>query len=153
MTEVRFTNIPAYGEIGVKYMYDKAMTLPGVKKYFPDIVPKSRTIDKQYFYNVFNTLYPDDVAALIKHANDQRYTVENDKIAENSIVMTEDWANQIEELPFVSKQKGRMAHLIKRKSKVSAEWKDRVTYEAHDFLKRQRGNPEYKGKGPINPQS
>ena len=70
MTEVRFTNIPAYGEIGVKYMYDKAMTLPGVKKYFPDVVPKSRTIDKQYFYNVFNTLYPEDVAALIKHAND-----------------------------------------------------------------------------------
>ena len=67
--------------------------------------------------------------------------------------MTEDRANQIEELPFVSKQKSRMAHLLKKKSKVSAERKDRITYEAHDFLKRPRGNPEDNGKGPTNPQS
>ena len=70
MQDVKFTNIPAYGEIGVKYMYDKAMTLPLVNKYFPDKLPKSRQIDKAYFYNVFNTLYPEDVAALIKHANE-----------------------------------------------------------------------------------
>ena len=120
------------------------MTLPKMKNYFPDKVPKSRKIEKQYFYNVFNTLYPDDVAILIKHANDQRYTVENDKIAQNSIVMTEDWANQIEELPFVSKQKGRMAFLLKKKSKIVTERKDRITYNAYEFLKRPRGTNENK---------
>ena len=129
------------------------MTLPRMKSYFPDKVPKSRTIEKQYFYNVFNTLYPDDVAVLIKHANDQRYTVENDKIAENSIVMTEDWANQIEELPFVSKQKGRMAFLLKKKSKIATERKDRITYNAYEFLKRPRGTSENKPSAPTNPQS
>ena len=65
--------------------------------------------------------------------------------------MTEDWANQIEELPFVSKQKGRMAFLMKQKSKVAAERKDRVTYEAHDFLKRPRGISQNDSKGSTNP--
>ena len=113
MQDVKFCNISQYGEIGVKHIYDKAITLPSMKLYFPDKLPKQRTIDKAYFYNVFNTLYPDEVANLIKHANEQRYTVENDKVADNSILMSEEWANQIEELPFISKLKGRMAHLLK----------------------------------------
>ena len=89
---------------------------------------------------MFNTLHPAEVDSLIKHGNDQRYTVQNDQVAENSILMTEEWANQIDELPFVSKQKGRMAHLLKQKSKIGAERKDRVTYTAYDFQKRPRGD-------------
>ena len=73
-------------------MYDKALELPGLKLLMPDKVPKSKTMDREYFYNCFNTLYPEDVAEIIKHANEKRYTVSNDKIAENSIVMTEEWA-------------------------------------------------------------
>ena len=65
MSEVRFTNIPSFSEIGVKYIYDSAMTLPRMKKYFPDKLPKSRTMDKEYFYNVFNTLHPEDVKLLV----------------------------------------------------------------------------------------
>ena len=89
---------------------------------------------------MFNTLHPAEVDSLIKHANDQRYSVQNDQVAENSILMTEEWANQLEELPFVSKQKGRMAHLLKQKSKIGVERKDRVTYTAYDFQKRPRGD-------------
>ena len=93
MQQVRFTNVPAFAEIGVKHIYEKAMKLPGLSDYFPSKMAKGRTIDKVYFYNVFNTIYPDEVAALIKHANSKRYTVENDTVAENSIAMTEEWAN------------------------------------------------------------
>ena len=142
MDQVRFTNVPAFAEIGVKHTYDKAMTLPGLKDYFPSKLARGRTMEKVYFYNVFNTLYPEEVTALIKHANSKRYTVESDTVAENSIVMTEEWANQLEELPFVSKQKGRMSHLLKKKSKIAVERKDRVTYEAFDFLKRARDSQE-----------
>ena len=82
-------------------------------QYFPAHFPKGRVPDREYFWNIMNTLMPEYTASLIKHANEQRYTVENDKVAENSIHMSEEWANQIEELPFISKQKGRMAHLLK----------------------------------------
>ena len=57
--------------------------------------------------------------------------------------MTEEWANALEEMPFVSKQRGRMAHLLKMKSKISTERKDRVTYEALDFLKRPRTDSSF----------
>ena len=79
MADVRFCNVPAFGEIGVKYQYEKALTLPLMKPLFPDKMPKSKAMDRQYFFNCFNTRYPEHVAALIKHANDQRYSVEADK--------------------------------------------------------------------------
>ena len=85
--------MPAFPEIGYKHIYEKAMKLPGLSDYFPSKMAKGRTIDKVYFYNVFNNIYPDEVTALIIHANSKRYTVENDTVAENSIVMTEEWAN------------------------------------------------------------
>ena len=46
MQEVRFTNVPPFGEIGVKHMYQKALTLPRMRLYFPDSLPKSRTMDR-----------------------------------------------------------------------------------------------------------
>ena len=37
-------------------------------------------------------------------------------------------------MAFISKQKGRMSHLLKEKSKISALNKQRVTYDAWDFI-------------------
>ena len=140
MQEVRFTNVPTYQEIAVKNIYDKALLLSGMSELMPVSMPKCRTIDRQYFYNCFNTLYPEEVAALVKQANAKRYTVENEKQVENSIIMTKEQANAGEELPFISKQKGRMSHLLKKKNKLGVERKDRVQYEAYYFLKRPRGS-------------
>jgi len=49
-------------------------------------------------------------------------------------------------MPFVSKEKGRMSHLLKLKSKIGVQRKDRVVYDVFDFEKRIR-NPS------TNPQS
>ena len=35
MSEVRLVNPPAYDEISVTWIYDKALQLPGMKDYFP----------------------------------------------------------------------------------------------------------------------
>jgi hypothetical protein len=43
-------------------------------------------------------------------------------------------------MPFVSKQKGRMAHLLKQKSKVQAQMKPRKSYDVFDFSANQRVN-------------
>ena len=42
MSEVKFVNLPAYDEIGVKALYDKAMEQPNMNKYFPSKYAKSR---------------------------------------------------------------------------------------------------------------
>ena len=59
MKEVRFINVPAYDEISVLRIYDKTVSLVGMADYFPDRYPKGRTCNKEYMYNVFNTLYPE----------------------------------------------------------------------------------------------
>ena len=40
MKNVNFVNVPAFDEIGIKALYDKALELPNMKKYFPDKYPK-----------------------------------------------------------------------------------------------------------------
>ena len=41
-------------------------------------------------------------------------------------------------MPFVSKEKGRMTHLLKLKSKIGVQRKERVVYDVADFQKRPR---------------
>ena len=42
MNQVKFCNPPSYDEIGVKALYDKVISYPEVKIYFPDKYPKGR---------------------------------------------------------------------------------------------------------------
>ena len=44
-----------------------------------------------------------------------------------------------------------MSHLLKKKSKVQVERKDRVTYEAYDFLKRPRNSSNIGKTAGTNP--
>ena len=69
MQDVRFVNPPTYDEISVLRIYDKAIQLPGMIDYFPDSYSKGNQCNKEYFYNVINTLCPEKVQNLIEHAN------------------------------------------------------------------------------------
>lgn len=138
MNEVRFINPPAFDEIGVKNLYDKVVSLPKMDRYFPSKYPKGRQCCRSYMYNVWNTLHPDDVNEVIMYANRQRYDISAEKVKQESIIITDKWMQELEALPFISKQKGRMSALLKQKSKVQAVPKDRVQYEPFDFQKRAR---------------
>ena len=59
MNEVKFCNPPAYDEIGVKALYDEVKALPTIGAYFPDSFPKGMQCDKSYFYNIWNTIFPE----------------------------------------------------------------------------------------------
>ena len=72
-------------------------------RYFPDSYPKGRMCDRSYMYNVWNTLHPEDVKAVIAYANEVRYSLVSERIKEDTILITDAWKNEIESLPFVSK--------------------------------------------------
>lgn len=59
MKQVRFVNAPAYDEIGVKALYDKVVQQPGMAKYFPNKYPKGRQCEKQYMFNIWNSIHPE----------------------------------------------------------------------------------------------
>ena len=144
MSEVRFCNVPAFDEIGVKNLYAKIIKKEGMAALFPDKYPKGRSAERQYMYNCLNTLHPDVVKNIIEFANSQRYTVDNDKVKQNAIEMTEEWKEELQKMPFISKQKGRMSHLLKIKSKVGIVHSERKTYPAFDIEKRPRTTEDAK---------
>ena len=59
MREVKFINVTKYDELSVKSLYDNYLSLEGMKFYFPDKYPKGRCCDRDYMFNVANTLYED----------------------------------------------------------------------------------------------
>ena len=138
MSDVKFVNVPSFDEISVRALYDRVVSNPDIAIYFPSKFPKGMQCSREYMFNVWNTMEPEQVKAVINHANSQRYSVKNDKVREDTILITEEWRDQIEQMPFVSKQRGRMSDLLKQKSKVQAIHKERVKYEVYKFEKRPR---------------
>ena len=57
-----------FDELSVKNLYDKLQALDNMDKYFPDSYPKGRQCDRDYLFNVANTLHTGVVQELIDHA-------------------------------------------------------------------------------------
>ena len=47
--------------------------------FFPDNLPKGRSIDRTYFFNVLNTVYPEYTQSIIKYAEEQRHSAKAEK--------------------------------------------------------------------------
>ena len=141
MSKVNFCNPPAYDEISVTRLYGEVVARPGMAAYFPDKYAKGRQCCKAYMYNIWNTLHPADVKQVIDHSMKVRFSVENEKVKEDCIILTEEWKSQIDDMPFISKQKGRMCALLKQKSKIATVPKPRITYDPFDFAKRKQVEP------------
>jgi hypothetical protein len=75
MMNVKIINVPDYDEIGVKHLYERVVQRPGMAEYFPDKFPIGRTCNREYMYNVWNTMHPEDVKEVIEYANSQRYSI------------------------------------------------------------------------------
>ena len=103
MRNVNFINAPTFDEVGVKNIYDRAIKRPNMLQYFPDKYSKGSQCDKTYFYNIWNTLHPQDVQAVIEHANSLRYAVSTEKNAQEGILLTDEMQQELESMPYISK--------------------------------------------------
>ena len=65
--------VPKFDELSVKGLYYKLLSLPGMVEYFPDKYPKGRQCDRDYLFNVANTLHSGVVQEMFDHALKQRY--------------------------------------------------------------------------------
>ena len=68
MAELRGINVTKYDELSVKRLYDELLELEFMAPYFPDKYPKGRVCDRDYMFNITNTLHPDVMRQLIAHA-------------------------------------------------------------------------------------
>ena len=80
LKDVIFVNVPKYDELSVKNVYPMIQQDKDLMMYFPDKLPKGRIPDREYTFNVLNTLREDYVTDIIKHAQRLRNTAaDNDR--------------------------------------------------------------------------
>ena len=69
LKDVRFCNIPLYDELSVVNIWPMVQEAGDVLAYFPRKLPKGRLPDREYFFNVLNTLNHEYVDSIVAHAN------------------------------------------------------------------------------------
>ena len=91
ISDVKFINVPPFAEIAVKNVYSDVVKQPEMIDFFPDKLPKGCQSDRSYFYNIWNTKYPEQVKEVIDHANSVRYSTNNESVRQNAITITDEW--------------------------------------------------------------
>ena len=73
-------------------------------QYFPDKLAKNRLPEREYFFNVMNTLMEEYTQAIMQHANTQRTTGEAQAKADATIEISEEWWDKLQAVPFKSRK-------------------------------------------------
>ena len=68
LKDVKFIQVGKYDELAISKVYHSLLDLDGMKPYFPSAYPKGRKCDRDYMWNIANSLYPDVVKQLVEHA-------------------------------------------------------------------------------------
>ena len=102
LDEVSRINVPLYDELSVINIWPMMKQDKKFMLYFPSKMAKGRVPDREYFFNILNTIQPAYLQNLIKHANEQRNSVMNNAIAKEAIEVLDDWWNALNMVPFIS---------------------------------------------------
>ena len=77
---------------------------PEFCSYFPTKFPKDKGPSREYFFNILNTLQPEYLAKLMAHASKERMAADNVNNQAKSIQISEYWADQLKDMPFLSRK-------------------------------------------------
>jgi hypothetical protein len=101
--DIKYISTPRYDEISVKHLYDKLLMLEGMAEHFPSKYGKGRQCDREFFFNIANTLHPEVMAELLEYAHAHRHDVSGEKQSQEAILATEAWAAELKSMPYFSK--------------------------------------------------
>ena len=69
LSEVKWRNVPFYDELAVRKIWPDAQKDPEVMFFMPDKLPKGRVPDREYLFNVLNTVCEGYVTSICEFAN------------------------------------------------------------------------------------
>ena len=75
MKELRPIAVPNHPELAVTKLYQEFASRTVIAVYMPPKICKGRQLDKEYFWNIVNTVCPGEIQAMLEHANAQRNSV------------------------------------------------------------------------------
>ena len=64
-------------------------------KYLPDKWHKKLKLDREWFFNILNTVHPGYLQQVIKHAQKQRQTANTEEEKQETITITDEWKQRL----------------------------------------------------------
>ena len=95
-------SVPRYDELSVKKFWPLMQKDAAFMLYMPDPTPDGRLPEREFFWNVLNTLQPAYVTQLLDHATALRMTVQEDGDGVDAIEITDEWWEKLQAKPFIS---------------------------------------------------
>ena len=102
-SEVKPCDVGHYPEVSVKALYEEFAKRKEVEPYMPPKIHKGRTLSKKYFWDVVGSIYPDEIGAIILHANEQRNSVQSALNKESPIIVSSEMEQLLFKYPWVSR--------------------------------------------------
>ena len=102
LDQVKRISVPQFDELSVIKLWPMLQSDEKFMRYFPKKMAKGRVPDREYFFNLVNTFQPNYLQQIIKHANNQRNSVQGEVMAKEVIEITDDWWDALNASPFVS---------------------------------------------------
>ena len=99
---VDFVHVPGYFELSVKNLWKDLKNDQSFNVYFQDKYAEDKVPCRKYFFDILNTVYPEYLDKLLKHASKQRFSAEGDETKNHSIKITDEWMAELKNLPFKS---------------------------------------------------
>jgi hypothetical protein len=100
--EVRRIVWPNYAEISVKALWPEFSVREETAQYFPSYIPQGRQMDKTFFFNVLNTIVPEELEQILRYALVQRNDKATDPETKDVIMVTPEIEEELRKFPFVS---------------------------------------------------
>ena len=72
-SQIRPISVPRYDELSVHNLIKEVMKTKALNKFFPEQQTPADLPDREYFFSVINTIEPEYLNALIRHAQNQRF--------------------------------------------------------------------------------
>jgi hypothetical protein len=99
---MRPANVTRYDELSVANLIKEVMANKDFAKFFPDQRSRSDLPEREYFFNIINTIEPDYLFSLIKHAKNLRFANSNPDENKDIIEVNEFWRKELEASPYFS---------------------------------------------------
>ena len=102
LKEVSWIKVARYDELSVVNLFPGFKTDPAIMMYLPDRLPKGRLPDRDYLFNIVNTVHPDYMQALVRQASDNRFDAQRNEDDLGVVKVSQEWWDKLMEVPFAS---------------------------------------------------
>ena len=150
-----YISVPHFQELSVKRLWLDLKQDSKFNIYFNDEFPEEKVPNREYFYNILNTIYPDYLKSIMAHASKERYAVDGEVQKIHTIEATQEWEDELKNMPFKSSKSnipnfynfilligknGKFVHLLKKKSKTKISRKKRKVINILGSIKDYRAS-------------